>query len=285
MNIPSAKQLLEAGVHFGHKVSRSHPKMKPYIYGAKDGVQIIDLTLSEKMLGEALQYVETLGQNGGKIIFVGTKKQARSIVEELAKDSGANYLTHRWIGGFLTNWDEIKKRIKLLKDLKEQKEKGELGKYTKKEQLLIDRQILKLTLDFAGVLDLEKIPDALFIVDTVAEKTAVAEAVKLGKSDQGRVVSVVAIADSNCDPTVIDYPIPGNDDAIKSIRILTEAVAEAYKTGRASAGKLAVKEEKKAAKVAQRQADAATLLENVEVAAAEEKIEKAAVKESERKVE
>lgn len=283
--IPSAKQLLEAGVHFGHKVSRSHPKMKPYIYGAKDGVQIIDLTLSEKMLGEALQYVETLGQSGGKIIFVGTKKQARPIVEELAKGSGANYLTHRWIGGFLTNWDEIKKRIKLLKDLKEQKEKGELEKYTKKEQLLIDRQILKLTLDFAGVLDLEKIPDALFIVDTVAEKTAVAEAVKLGKTESGQVVTVVAIADSNCDPTVIDYPIPGNDDAIKSIRILTEAVAEAYKAGRAAAGKAAVKEEKKAAKVAQTQADTAALLENVEVAAAEEAVEKVTLKESERKVE
>lgn len=285
MIIPSAKQLLEAGVHFGHKVSRSHPKMKPYIYGAKDGVQIIDLTLSEKMLGEALKYVETLGQNNGKIIFVGTKKQARPIVEELAKASGANYLTHRWIGGFLTNWDEIKKRIKLLKDLKEQKEKGELGKYTKKEQLLIDRQILKLTLDFAGVLDLEKIPDALFIVDTVAEKTAVNEAVKLGKNESGQVVTVMAIADSNCDPTVIDYPIPGNDDAIKSIRILTEAVSEAYKSGRVSAGKTAVKEEKKAAKVAQKEADAVALLENVEVAAAEEAVEKVTLKESERKVE
>lgn len=285
MNIPSSKQLLEAGVHFGHKVSRSHPKMKPYIYGAKDGVQIIDLTLSEKMLKEAMEYVEHLGKEGGTIIFVGTKKQARPIVEELAKEAGAHYLTHRWIGGFLTNWEEIQKNIKRLKDLIEQKEKGELDKYTKKEQLLIDRQINKLTLDFAGVVNLQKIPDALFIIDTVAEKTAVNEAVKLGKADNGQVVTVVAIADSNCDPTVIDYPIPGNDDAIKSIRIITEAVAQAYGEGKKSAGKQAIREEKKAAKIAQKEADAAVLLENAEVAAAEEKVEKETLKESERKIE
>lgn len=284
MNIPNSKDLLEAGVHFGHKVSRSHPKMKPYIYGVKDGVQIIDLNLSEKMLKTALDYVENLGQRGGTIIFVGTKKQARPIVEELAKASGAFYLTHRWIGGFLTNFEEIQKNIKRLKSLKEQKEKGELEKYTKKEQLLIDRQIIKLTADFAGVLDLEKIPDALFVVDTMAEKTAVNEAVKLGRGEDGKVVTVVAIADSNSDPTVIDYPIPGNDDAIKSIRILTEAVAEAYKAGKATAGKEAAREEKKL-KVAAKEAEALALLENLEVAAAEEEVEKEALKESERKVE
>ncbi|QQG43152.1 MAG: 30S ribosomal protein S2 [Candidatus Daviesbacteria bacterium] len=283
--IPNARELLEAGVHFGHKVSRSHPKMKPYIYGAKDGVQIIDLNICEKMLRVALEYVENLGKNGGTIIFVGTKKQARPIVEELAKEAGAYYLTHRWIGGFLTNFEEIQKNIKRLKSLKEQKEKGELGKYTKKEQLLIDRQILKLTLDFAGVLDLEKIPDALFIVDTVAERTAVNEAVKLGKTDQGKVVNVVAIADSNSDPTLIDYPIPGNDDAIKSIRILTQAVAEAYKNGKALAGKAALRQEKKAAKKVAKETGAEALLEDVEIAAAEEEVEKEALKESERKVE
>lgn len=283
MNIPSAKQLLEAGVHFGHKVSRGHPKMKPYIYGAKDGVAIIDLTISEKMLQDALAYVENLGKAGGTIIFVGTKKQARPIVEELAKEAGAYYLTNRWIGGFLTNWEEIKKRIKLLKDLEEQKIKGELSKYTKKEQLLIDRQIAKLTADFAGVLDLEKIPDALFVIDTVAERTAVNETVKLGMGENGKIVTVVAIADSNSDPTLIDYPIPGNDDAIKSITIITKTIAEAYLAGKKEAGKIEAKriktEEKKQAKLEESER------ENIEVAAAEEEVEKKALKESERKIE
>lgn len=224
---PSLQQLLEAGVHFGHQVRRGHPRMRPYIYGARDGVHIIDLTKSDQYLKQAVDFVYNLGKEGKVLLFVGTKKQARPIVEELAKNLKAPYLVERWMGGFLTNFEEIKKNIKLLKEYKEQKEKGELSKYTKKEQLLLQRKMEKLDKDFAGVMDLETLPDAIFVTDAVAENIAVREANRLG-------IKVVAIADSNCNPAEIDYPIPGNDDAIKSIKILVEAVANAYNEGKKS---------------------------------------------------
>lgn len=248
---PTLQELLEAGVHFGHKVSRGNPRMKPYIYGVRDGVHIIDLNLSEKYLQEATEYVQELGKSGGTMLFVGTKNQAREIVEEEAKATGAPFLTFRWIGGFLTNFEEIQKNIQKLKELKEAKEKGDLKKYTKKEQLLIDRKVQKMQKYFAGVLDLENPPDALFVVDAARELTALREA-------QKKRIKVVAIADTNCNPTLIDYPIPGNDDAIKSIKILVSTIAGAYAEGK-----------KKAAGVATN---------------AEEEVEKETLEESERKV-
>src|SRR3989344_4261320 len=241
MQIPSLQQLLEAGVHFGHQTRRGNPRMRPYIYGAREGVHIIDLTLSEKLLKEACDYVRELGKSGGILLFVGTKKQAQPIIEELAQRSNSPYLKNRWIGGFLTNFDEISKNIKKLKELKEQKEKGELSKYTKKEQLLIDRRVAQLERDLGGVGDLDRTPDAIFIVDSVKEDTAVREANRLG-------IKLVAISDSNSDPSLIDYPIPGNDDAIKAIRILSESVAQAFEEGRKEAGKEAVKAADKKAK-------------------------------------
>lgn len=278
LNTPSMQQLLEAGVHFGHQVRRGHPRMKPYIYGARDGVHIIDLAQSEKLLKEAAQYVYNLGKEGKTILFIGTKKQARDIVKEAAKKVEAPYMVERWVGGFLTNFEEISKRIKKMQDLKQQREKGELGKYTKKEQLLIDREIKKLEQIFEGVVDLKSLPEAVFVIDTVAEGTAVRECQRMG-------IKVVAIADSNCDPQLIDYPIPGNDDAIKSIAVLTEAVASSYGAGIKEAGRVAVK--KAAAEVAKAAKEAAEEIPEElkeEVAEAEEKIEKVVVQESERKV-
>lgn len=275
MNIPTLQELLEAGVHFGHRVSRGNPKMRPFIYGARDGVHIIDLTLSEKFLKDACEYVNNLGKQGGVLLFVGTKKQSQDIVEEEAKKVEAPYLTFRWIGGFLTNFEEIQKNIKKLKELKEAKEKGGLSKYTKKEQLLVDRKIQKMEKDFVGVLDLETPPDALFVVDAARDLTALREA-------RRKEIKVVAIADTNSDPGLIDYPVPGNDDAIKSIKIIVEAIASSYDEGKKHAGKMAAKAEQKRLQEEAKLAEVAVPEEDV--AAAEEEVEKETLKESERKV-
>lgn len=273
MNIPTLQELLEAGVHFGHKVSRGNPRMKSFIYGAREGVHIIDLTKSEKYLKEACEYVYTLGKSGGVILYVGVKKQAKPIVKELAGRVNAPYMAHRWIGGFLTNFEEISKNIKKLHELREQKEKGQLSKYTKKEQLLLDRKMKRLGQEFEGVLNMAKLPDAVFVIDAAQEEVAVKEAKKRG-------IKVVAIADSNCNPDFIDHPIPGNDDAIKAIRILSEAVTSAYEEGVKQAGKDAAK--------AKQEEEKEVVLEGSgvadDVAAAEEEIEKKVIAESDRKV-
>ncbi len=293
--LPTLQELLEAGVHFGHQVRRGHPRMKHFIFGAKDGVHIIDLTKAEPYLKTACEYVYELGKNGKVLLFVGTKKQARPIVEEAAKKLNSPYMTFRWMGGFLTNFEEIKKRIKLLKDLKAAKEKGELAaKYTKKEQLLLDRKMEKLQHDFSGVMEMSVMPDALFVIDAVTDNIAVKEANRLG-------IPVIAIADSNCNISEIDQPIPGNDDAIKSISILVTAVADAYEVGKKEAGEAEAKRvEKEAKDEEKRKADEVKMKVKVEskevedkldeqlveeVAAAEEIIEKKAVKDSERIVE
>ena len=276
---PSLQELLEAGVHFGHQVRRGHPRMRPYIYGAREGVSVIDLTQSEKLLKETSEFVYDLGKSGKVLLFVGTKKQARPIVEELAKELQAPFLVERWMGGFLTNFEQMQKNIKRLKSYLEQKEKGELSKYTKKEQLLLERKMDKLQRDFAGVMNLVSLPDAIFVVDAVSDNIAIREANRLN-------IKVAAIADSNSDPTQIDYPIPGNDDAIKSIKILVGAVASAYGEGKKEAGKVAEKllkkEEKEAAKKVE---DEIPEELKEEVAEAEEMVEKKAVKDSERVIE
>lgn len=285
--LPTLQELLEAGVHFGHQIRRGHPRMKPLIYGAKDGVHIIDLTQSEKYLKTATQFVNELGKQGKTLLFVGTKKQARPIILELAKNLQAPYMIERWMGGFLTNFEEIKKRIKLLKDLKEQKSKGELSKYTKKEQLLLDRKMQKLEQDFSGVMEMNTMPDAIFVIDAVSDNIAIKEANSLG-------IKVVAIADSNCNVSEIDYPVPGNDDAIKSITILTTAIAEAFGDGKKEAGEVAEKKALKEAKDEEkRKTDELNIkvkIEDVpealkaEVAEVEEKLEKKAIKDFEKVV-
>lgn len=225
MQVPSMQELLEAGVHFGHQVRRWNPKMRPFIFGARDGVHVIDLGQTVEKLKEACEFVRKLGEDNKTIIFVGSKKQARSIVVEEAKRAGAKYISERWIGGLLTNFEQTSKNTKKLRELKEKKAAGEFKERTKKEQLLIDRAIAKLTRFYGGVEDLEKIPDALYVIDVRREENACREAVKKG-------VPVVAICDTNTDLFLVDWPIPGNDDAIKAIKIVTEAIADAYLEGR-----------------------------------------------------
>ncbi len=289
MSTPSLQQLLEAGVHFGHQVRRGHPKMRSYIYGAREGVHIIDLTASEKGLKEACDFAFELGKRGGVLLLVGTKKQAQPIIKELAERANAPYLVSRWVGGFLTNFEEISKNIKKLNELKDQKTKGELAKkYTKKEQLLIDRLVAKLQQDLGGVSNMVKLPDALFVVDCVREMTALKEAERIS-SIAGQKITVIGIADSNCDPSLIDYPIPGNDDAIKSIRIISEAVVSSYEDGLKQAGidaaKLQEKLEKEKAIEDKKATEVVPTEVAEEVADAEVAIEKDELVKSERKAE
>lgn len=222
--MPKIEDLLDAGVHFGHQVRRWHPKMEPYIYTVKNKVHIIDLEQTEEMLKKACEFLYETAKNGGQIIFVGTKKQARDIIELEAKRCGAMYITERWLGGTMTNFRIIKKNIDKLVDLMKKREAGELNKYTKKERLMIDREIEKLQKYYGGIIPMRGTPAALFVVDTKREKTAVKEA---GNSK----VSVVALIDTNSDPTPIKYPIAGNDDAIKSVAIIIKAVAAAVEEG------------------------------------------------------
>lgn len=233
-NLPSMQELLEAGVHFGHQVRRWNPKMKPYIFGAREGIHVIDLGFTVTKLGEACEFVEKIAEAGGTFIFLGSKKQARSIVLEEAKKCGAFYVTERWIGGLLTNWEQTSKNIKKLTELKTKKEEGEFDDLTKKENLLIDRNIDKLQRFYGGVEGIEKLPDGLFVVDVKKEENACREAKKKN-------IPVVAICDTNCDLSLVDWAIPGNDDALKAIKIIVGAIADAYLEGR-------VKFEKKSAK-------------------------------------
>lgn len=235
MNVPTMEQLLEAGVHFGHQVRRWNPKMKKFIFAAREGVHVIDLGFTVEKLEEALDFVRKIGEVDGRIIFLSSKKQARGIILEEAKKVGAMYIVERWIGGLLTNFDQTKKNLKKLKSLKEKREAGEFKDRTKKEQLLIDRQIKKLERFYGGVEDMEKLPDAVFVVDVRREENACREAKKT-------MVPTVAICDTNADLSLVDYPIPGNDDAIKAIKIITEAVANAYKEGLEKFGKRSEKE-------------------------------------------
>lgn len=220
------QELLEAGVHFGHQVRRWNPKMKGFIFGAREGVHVIDLSHTVVKLEEAAEFVKKIGEANGTMIFLGSKKQARGIVIDAAKNSGAMFIAERWIGGLLTNFEQTSRNIKKLKDLKSKKENGEFSERTKKELLLIDRDIAKLTRYYGGVEAMDKMPDALFVIDVKREENACREALARG-------VPVVAICDTNADLALVNYPIPGNDDAIKSIEMITNTIAEAYREGMA----------------------------------------------------
>jgi len=224
MSEVSLKDLLEAGAHFGHQARRWNPKMKRYIYGERGGVHILDLVQTKKGLDEACEFVKKLTGEGKIILFVGTKRQAAGIVKDQAVKAGMPYLTQRWVGGLLTNWREISKRIKKLHEMKEKREKGEYKVYTKKEQLLLDREIAKLEKFLGGVANLEKLPDALFVVDTHREEVAVLEANRMG-------IPVVGIVDTNADPEIVDWVIPSNDDAVKTVELVVRSIADAIETG------------------------------------------------------
>ena len=221
----SLKDLLEAGAHFGHQASRWNPKMKPYLYTVRDKIHIFDLAKTREGLEKACEYVKKTTAEGGKIIFVGTKRQAAAIVKEEAKKAGMPWVCQRWLGGTITNWEQIKKNVEKLVEMKEKKEKGEYKKYTKKEQILIDREIARLEKFFGGLVGLENLPAAIFVVDIKKEKTAVREANR-------KEIPVVAIVDSNSDPGLVDYVIPANDDAVGAIKLIVGAVAEAAKKGK-----------------------------------------------------
>ena len=216
--------LLEAGCHFGHQSRRWNPKMKPFIYCSRDGVHIFDLAQTAKCLQEACLAAREFVSKDGVILFLGTKRQAAVIVKKEAIKAGAPYVTVRWLGGTISNWQEIRKRLDRLAERKEKKEKGEYDKYTKKENVLIDREISRLERFFGGMSDLNKTPDALFIVDINKEMTAVREARRRG-------IKIFAIADSNSDPDLIDYPIPANDDAVKSIELIVKTFGKAVLEG------------------------------------------------------
>jgi small subunit ribosomal protein S2 len=216
----SMKLLLEAGVHFGHQTRKWNPKMKPYIFGARNGIYIIDLQNTVKLLKESYNFIVRTVSEGGTVLFVGTKRQAQDTVVEESERCGMYHVCNRWLGGTLTNFQTIKKRINRLKELEEMKRDGTLGRYTKKEGLRMEKELAKLEKSLGGIKNMDELPSALFIVDTKKERIAVNEGIKLG-------IPTVAIVDTNGDPEDIDYVIPGNDDAIRSIRLLTSIIADA----------------------------------------------------------
>jgi small subunit ribosomal protein S2 len=223
---PTMKQLLEAGVHFGHQTSRWNPKMKRYIFGARNGIYIIDLQQTVKMFREVYGQVRELAASGGVILFVGTKKQAQDAIREEAERSGSYFVNSRWLGGMLTNFQTIKASIDRLKKLEEVLEDPTTtDKYTKKEILNLTREKDKLMGSLGGIKNMRKLPDAIFVIDSKKEEIAVKEANKLG-------VPVIAVVDTNCDPDVVDYKIPGNDDAIRAIRLFCQSIADAIIEGR-----------------------------------------------------
>jgi len=226
MSLPTftMRQLLEAGVHFGHHTRRWNPKMDPYIFGKRNNIHIINLEKTVPMLYEALDAIQSIAKNGGKFLFVGTKRSASELIAQAAINCGQYYVNHRWLGGMLTNWETVSKSIRKLKNLEERIETGEINSLTKKERLQIERQKEKLDLTLGGIKNMNGIPDAIFIIDTNKESIAVLEANNLN-------IPVIAICDTNTNPSGVDYPIPGNDDALRAISLYCDLVAASVLKG------------------------------------------------------
>jgi small subunit ribosomal protein S2 len=218
------KELLEAGVHFGHQTKRWNPKMKEYIFGERNGIYIIDLQKTLKLFKDASKFVTELCGSGKTILFVGTKRQAQDAISEEATRAGMPYINQRWLGGLLTNWVTVQKSVKRLQELDEMATDGRYDLLTKKEVIRLERERKHLQANLAGIKSMKRLPDALFIVDSNNETIAVKEARKLG-------IPVVAVVDTNCDPTVVDYVIPGNDDALRAIRLFTSKIADSAAEG------------------------------------------------------
>ena len=218
------KQLLEAGVHFGHQTKRWSPKMKKFIFGQRSGIYIIDLEKTVQCLNEARDFVRDIAAKGGKILFIGTKKQAQMIIEEEAVKSEMCYVKNRWSGGLLTNFQTVRKSIDRLREIEQMQENGIWENLKKKEIAALTKEREKLLFNFGGIREMREMPQAVFVVDPKKEEIAVREAYKLG-------IPIIAIIDTNCDPDLITYPVPGNDDALKSIRIITNLVAESVREG------------------------------------------------------
>lgn len=238
MQTVTLKELLEAGCHFGHQVKRWHPKAARYIYGARDGIHIIDLAHTRDCLASASEFVQNLGSSGKQLLFVATKRQAKVIVSAEAKRVGAPYLTHRWIGGFITNWDEVKKNLEKVRSLRQDRDSAAWEKFPKHEQVKLAKTLTKLEGFYGGVAEEVALPDAVFIVDIRKEDSAVREATLRG-------IPIIAIVDTNSDPTRVEYPIPANDDAVGSISIITKYIADAFAEGKDQLAKKKVDKEVK----------------------------------------
>ncbi len=245
----SMKTLLEAGVHFGHQTRRWDPKMKPFIFTERNGIHIIDLQQTVTRLSDAMNFIRDLAATGKTVLFVGTKKQAQETIEQEAARAGMPFVNQRWMGGMLTNFRTIQTRIKRLNDLKAQKERGDFERLPKKEAAALDEEIQKLTKLLGGMENLSRLPDAVFVVDPHREALAVGEARRLA-------LPLVAMVDTNCNPDVIDYPVPANDDAIRAIRLLTSKIADAVLEGA----------QQRESELAKAEADAAAEAEEAEIA-------------------
>ena len=225
MAVVAMKQLLEAGVHFGHQTRRWDPKMAEYIFQARNGIHIIDLQKTSKKIDEAYAFLKEQVEEGKTVLFVGTKKQAQECVKEAAEKSGMYYVDQRWLGGMLTNFDTIRTRVQRLKDLEKMQEDGTFEVLPKKEVILLKKEMEKLERNLGGIKDMEEIPGVIFLVDPKKEHIAVLEAKKLG-------IPVIGLVDTNCNPEEVDYAIPGNDDAIRAVKLITDVMANAIIEGR-----------------------------------------------------
>jgi small subunit ribosomal protein S2 len=225
MAVIAMRQLLEAGVHFGHQTARWNPKMRPFIFSERNGIHILDLRQTLEAAEQSYTIAKEIAATGGTVLFVGTKKQAQPAIEEAAKKAGMPYVNHRWLGGMLTNFQTIHKRILYMLELEQMESSGEMESLPKKERLRLRREFVKLEAVLGGVRDLRRAPDAVFIVDINAEHIAVAEANRLG-------IPVIALVDTNCDPDLVDYVIPGNDDAIRAAQLIANVIADGCLAGK-----------------------------------------------------
>lgn len=224
IEVPTLKELLEAGAHFGHKKERSYPKSKQYTFMLKDQIYVINLEKTQEKLAEALKYVDKIASEGKTLMLVGTKRQSQEVIADFAKKADLPYVNYRWLGGMLTNFETIKRRVKYLEELEKKLSEENGQSLTKKEKAKLQEEAEKLHKVFDGVKNLKKLPDVLFVVDIVREKIAITEATKMG-------IPVIGIADTNANPTVIDYPIPANDDAKKTVEIIVDLITKAYQEG------------------------------------------------------
>lgn len=238
----TVRDMLQAGLHFGHQTRRWNPKMRPYIYGPRNGIYIINLDISKRLFDIACTFVAQEVKKGGTILFVGTKRQAQAIVSEEAQRCGMFYVDHRWLGGMLTNFQTIKRSVERLKAIESMQADGSISKFPKKEILLMEKERIKLERNVGGIKDMRNLPSVIFVIDPRKESIAVTEAKKLN-------IPVVAVADTNCDPDGIDYLIPGNDDAIRSIKLISSHIADAILRGQAERDGEGASEEAMAAAV------------------------------------
>ena len=225
MTLVTLGELLDAGVHFGHQSSRWNPKMFPYIYTEQNGIHVIDLVQTARLLTHAYNYVQKAAKEGKQFLFIGTKRQAANIMAEEATKCGAHYINHRWLGGTLTNWSTVQGRVGYLKDLNKKEESGELSALPKKEAAMLRREREKLHQNLGGLVNMNQIPDIAIVVDPKREATAIAECKKLG-------ITIISILDTNSDPDVVDIPIPANDDAVRSIKLIISALSDAIINGK-----------------------------------------------------